>query len=229
MHNGFHDNAALVVAIALAAGVVAQSIARHLRIPGIVLLLAVGVALGPDLAGIVVPATLGPALEVLIGFAVAVILFDGGLNLNLRRMRGQAPVIQRLLSIGVVVTTARRRPGGPPAPGLGLDPVAAVRHPGHRHRTDRGHAPAAADPRAPQRRDHPRDRGRADRRRGRGGGGGRPGDRPGQFADRRRHQRADAPAGGAAGGRGRRRVDGRCCCAGRWRCPRATRPSSPWP
>ena len=105
MHNGFHDNPALVVAIALAAGVVAQSVARHLRIPGIVLLLAVGVVLGPDLAGIVVPATLGPALEALIGFAVAVILFDGGLNLNLRRMRGQAPVIQRLLSIGVVVTT----------------------------------------------------------------------------------------------------------------------------
>ncbi len=105
MHNGFHDNPALVVAIALAAGVVAQSVARHLRVPGIVLLLAVGVALGPDLAGIVVPSTLGAALEALIGFAVAVILFDGGLNLNLKRMRGQAPVIQRLLSVGVVVTT----------------------------------------------------------------------------------------------------------------------------
>lgn len=105
MHHGFHDNPALTVALALAAGVVAQALARHLRIPGIVLLLAAGVVLGPDLIDIIQPASLGPALEVLIGFAVAVILFDGGLNLNLGRMRKQAPAIQRLLSLGVVVTT----------------------------------------------------------------------------------------------------------------------------
>ena len=105
MHTGFHDNPALVVALALAAGVVAQTLARHLRVPGIVVLLAVGVALGPDGAGVVEPRTLDHALEILIGFAVAVILFDGGLNLNFRRMRGQAPAIQRLLTVGVVVTT----------------------------------------------------------------------------------------------------------------------------
>jgi len=104
VHTGFHDNPALVVALALAAGVIAQSVARHLRVPGIVLLLAAGIALGPDGANLVEPATLGPALEALIGFAVAVILFDGGLNLNLRRMRGQAPAIQRLLTAGVVIT-----------------------------------------------------------------------------------------------------------------------------
>lgn len=106
LHAGFQHNPALVVAVALAAGVVAQLVARHLRIPGIVLLLAVGVVLGPDVAGLVEPGILGQALEALTGFAVAVILFDGGLNLNFRRMRGQAPVIQRLLTIGVVVTTA---------------------------------------------------------------------------------------------------------------------------
>jgi NhaP-type Na+/H+ or K+/H+ antiporter len=106
LHFTFDSNPALVVALALAAGVVAQSLARHLRIPGIVLLLGAGVVLGPDGAGVVVPDILGPALDALIGFAVAVILFDGGLNLNIRRIRGQAPVIQRLLSLGVVVTTA---------------------------------------------------------------------------------------------------------------------------
>ncbi len=106
MDHGFHDNPALTVALALAAGVIAQAVARHLRIPGIVLLLAAGVVLGPDVANIVQPETLGSALEVLIGFAVAVILFDGGLNLHLGRMRKQAPAIQRLLSIGVLVTTA---------------------------------------------------------------------------------------------------------------------------
>jgi NhaP-type Na+/H+ or K+/H+ antiporter len=104
MHEGFAHNPALTVALALAAGVVAQAAASHLRIPGIVLLLGAGVTLGPDGAGVVDPASLGHALEALTGFAVAVILFDGGLNLNPRRMRAQAPAIRRLLTLGVVVT-----------------------------------------------------------------------------------------------------------------------------
>ena len=40
----------LMVALALAAGVLSQSAARHMRVPGIVLLLAVGIGLGPDAA-----------------------------------------------------------------------------------------------------------------------------------------------------------------------------------
>jgi len=104
VHGGFHDNPALVVALALAAGVSAQVLARHLRIPGIVLLLGAGVVLGPDLVSIIEPEVLGPALDTLVGFAVAIILFEGGLNLDLKRIRGQAPVIRRLLSVGVVVT-----------------------------------------------------------------------------------------------------------------------------
>jgi NhaP-type Na+/H+ or K+/H+ antiporter len=105
LHHGFTHNPALVVALALAAGVVSQALARHLRVPGIVLLLAVGVALGPDVAGVLDPAVLGPALDVLVGFAVAVILFDGGLNLSWRRMRSQAPAIRMLLTVGVLITT----------------------------------------------------------------------------------------------------------------------------
>ena len=39
---------AFTVALALSVGVLAQVLARHLRMPGIVLLLAAGAALGPD-------------------------------------------------------------------------------------------------------------------------------------------------------------------------------------
>ncbi|PID79767.1 sodium:proton antiporter [bacterium DOLZORAL124_64_63] len=106
MHHGFSHNPALTVALAMAAGVLAQTLARHLRIPGIVLLLAVGVILGPDVAGILDPEVLGSALDVLVGFSVAVILFDGGLNLHAKRMKSQAPAIRMLLTVGVVVTTA---------------------------------------------------------------------------------------------------------------------------
>ncbi len=97
---------ALVVAVALVAGILCQIVARHLRIPGIVLLLAVGVVLGPDFLGVVQPDILAHGLDDLIGFAVAVILFEGGLNLNLKRLRREARVIQRLLTIGVAVTFA---------------------------------------------------------------------------------------------------------------------------
>ena len=96
---------ALTVAIALAAGIVAQTLARHLRIPGIVVLLAAGWLLGPDLLGLVRPETLGAALHTLVGFAVAVILFEGGMNLNLARLRREAKAIRRLVTVGAVVST----------------------------------------------------------------------------------------------------------------------------
>jgi len=97
-------NPALVVAIALAAGIMSQSLARHLRIPGIVILLAVGVLLGPDGIGIVRPGDLAGGLHVLVQFAVAVILFEGGLSLQWRRLRHEANTIRRLVTAGAIVT-----------------------------------------------------------------------------------------------------------------------------
>jgi NhaP-type Na+/H+ or K+/H+ antiporter len=98
------NNPALTIALAMAAGMIAQAVARHLRMPGIVLLIVTGVVLGPDGLGIVQPHSLADGLHTLIGFAVAVILFEGGLNLNIRRIREQAGPIQRLLTLGVVIT-----------------------------------------------------------------------------------------------------------------------------
>jgi NhaP-type Na+/H+ or K+/H+ antiporter len=94
----------LTVALALLAGVAAQALSQHLRLPGIVLLLAVGMALGPDGAGWVQPALLGGGLNTLVGFAVAVILFEGGMNLNLARLRREQRPIRRLITYGAVIT-----------------------------------------------------------------------------------------------------------------------------
>lgn len=102
----FHLDAGLTVAIAIAVGLSAQALARHLGIPGIVLLLAAGALLGPDGVGLVEPETLGEGLEILVSYAVAVILFEGGLNLNWRRLRRQAVVIRRLITEGALITTA---------------------------------------------------------------------------------------------------------------------------
>lgn len=103
MHPGSPE---LTVALALAIGVAAQVASHHLRVPGIVLLLAVGVLMGPDVAGIIDPSTLGHALSSLVGFAVAIILFEGGLNLNLSRMMRAGPAVRNLLLIGPAITAA---------------------------------------------------------------------------------------------------------------------------
>ena len=115
-HFSFQDPA-LTVALALAIGTLLLGVARHLRIPGIVLLLAAGVLLGPDGIGIVHPQTLDGGLELLVGFAVAVILFEGGLNLRFRHLRHAARSIRRLVTVGALVTTV----GGTLAVRLVLD------------------------------------------------------------------------------------------------------------
>lgn len=99
-------NPQLTVGLALAAGMVCQAVAQHLRVPGIIVLLAAGVLLGPDVLGWVQPSALGPALDAIVGFAVAIILFEGGLNLHLARLRSGGRVIRRLLTIGPLVTVA---------------------------------------------------------------------------------------------------------------------------
>jgi NhaP-type Na+/H+ or K+/H+ antiporter len=103
-----HDNgtlAALSAAVAMAAGVVAQALARHLSIPGIVLLLATGVLLGPEFVGVVDPAALGDALPALVGFAVAIILFEGGMSLDVRRIARRRGPIRLLVTVGALITT----------------------------------------------------------------------------------------------------------------------------
>jgi NhaP-type Na+/H+ or K+/H+ antiporter len=98
------DNAALTLALALVAGLVAQSVAAHLGLPGLVLLLATGVVLGPDVANVVRPDLLGASLHTLVGFAVAVILFEGGLGLDLKRLRREQRAIRQLVTLGALVT-----------------------------------------------------------------------------------------------------------------------------
>lgn len=94
----------LTVAIALAVGILGQIVATHLRVPGIVVLLLAGVVLGPDVLGLVHPSTLGSGLTALVGFAVAVILFEGGMNLDMARIKRAGAPIRRLITVGALVT-----------------------------------------------------------------------------------------------------------------------------
>ena len=97
---------ALTLVLALAVGILAQAVARHVRVPGIVILLVAGVALGPDGLGWVQPLALGDGLFAIVDLAVAVILFEGGLNLEISRLRREQAPIRRLVSVGALVTMA---------------------------------------------------------------------------------------------------------------------------
>jgi NhaP-type Na+/H+ or K+/H+ antiporter len=94
----------LTFALALLAGMFAQALARHVRLPGIVLLLIAGVSLGPDGLGWIQPRQLGPGLYAIVDFAVAIILFEGGLNLQLSRLRREGAAIRRLITFGALIT-----------------------------------------------------------------------------------------------------------------------------
>lgn len=96
----------LTVAVALAAGMAIQLVARSIRVPAIILLLATGVALGPEGLGWVHPRDLGLGLFVLVDFGVAIILFEGALNLKGQRLRREERVIRRLITVGALVTLA---------------------------------------------------------------------------------------------------------------------------
>ena len=96
----------LTIALAVVAGLFAQVLAAHWRIPPIVPLLIVGMAIGPSGLGVIHPASLGSGLSIVVKLCVAVILFDGALNLRLRDLKLALGEVRRLVTIGALVTWA---------------------------------------------------------------------------------------------------------------------------
>ncbi len=94
----------LVAAVAL--GIAAQILAERFQLPAILPLLGFGILFGPSGLGLFDPAVLGDVLEVLIHLGVAVILFEGGLSLEPRRLLKVGAPVRNLLTIGVAVTWA---------------------------------------------------------------------------------------------------------------------------
>ncbi|BAZ51134.1 sodium/hydrogen exchanger [Nostoc sp. NIES-4103] len=89
---------------AVFAGISAQVLAAYLRVPSIVLLLLLGIVLGSDGIGLLHPHLLGTGLEVIVSLATAIILFEGGLNLNLRELDRVSVSLQLLVTLGTLVT-----------------------------------------------------------------------------------------------------------------------------
>ena len=94
----------LQIVIAVIAGITAQVVAEYFQVPSIVFLLIFGILLGSDSLDILHPHDLGIGLEVLVALSVAIILFEGGLNLELRELGKVSGSLRNLVTIGTLIT-----------------------------------------------------------------------------------------------------------------------------
>ena len=97
------EQQALVIAAIGVLGIGAQWIAWRTGWPAIVLMLFAGFMAGPVLGLIDPEAAFGPLLEPMVGIGVALILFEGGLSLDLRELRHSGAAVIRLATVGVLL------------------------------------------------------------------------------------------------------------------------------
>jgi NhaP-type Na+/H+ or K+/H+ antiporter len=102
MDNSFEITVQIVLTVL--AGISAQVIGEYLKVPSIIFLLLFGIGLGPDGIGLVHPQELGIGLEVLVSLSVALILFEGGLSLELKELDKVSNSLRNLVTTGVFVT-----------------------------------------------------------------------------------------------------------------------------
>src|SRR6185437_7437858 len=84
-------------------GLASQWLAWRYRLPAIVLLFAVGLAVGPGLQLLRPSEAVGEALRPLVGLAVAIVVFEGGLSLSFRDLRAAGEGVLRLTAIALPI------------------------------------------------------------------------------------------------------------------------------
>jgi len=97
-----HGLATAVLCI-VGGGIAAQVLAARLRIPAIVLLLGLGFLVGPVLGLLHPTRDFGENLRPLVGLAVAIVVFEGGLALDFRELRASGEGVLRLTAFALPV------------------------------------------------------------------------------------------------------------------------------
>ena len=96
----------IIWGLIIALGIGAQWLAWRLRIPAIILLVAAGLTVGPALGWVKPSQDFGDTLQSIVALSVAIILFEGGLNLRWHEYREAGIDVIRLVSIGLLLTWA---------------------------------------------------------------------------------------------------------------------------
>ena len=92
------------LALTIVLGIGAQWLGWRMRLPAILLLLIVGFIAGPVTHILEPDDVFGGMLFPIVSFAVAIILFEGGLTLRINQLPQVGAVLWRLLSVGVLAT-----------------------------------------------------------------------------------------------------------------------------
>ncbi|HOP28180.1 MAG TPA: cation:proton antiporter [Spirochaetota bacterium] len=74
------------------------------RIPGILFYFAMGIIAGPGVTGILNPQSLGNGLSIMITVFVIIILFEGGLSLDIKQLATLKSVFVKEITLAVIVT-----------------------------------------------------------------------------------------------------------------------------
>jgi len=90
----------VLIALIGVLGIGSQWLAWRLQLPAIVLMLAAGLLAGP-VTGVIDPeANFGELFRPIVAVAVALILFEGGITLKFKALRGARPAVRRLVLLG---------------------------------------------------------------------------------------------------------------------------------
>ncbi|MGM0517020.1 MAG: cation:proton antiporter [Pseudomonadota bacterium] len=99
-----HDTILLSLTAIVVLGIAAQWVAWRVKVPPILLLLLIGITLGPIFGLLDPDALFGDLLFPIVSLAVGVILFEGSLTLRFRDIQGVSSTILRMVSLGAAVS-----------------------------------------------------------------------------------------------------------------------------
>jgi len=96
----------LLLSLVLLVAMLCQWLAWRVRLPAILFLLVAGLVAGPVTHWIEPDLIFGDLLTPMVSLSVAIILFEGSLTLNLDEIKGVSRVVQRMITIGALLTWA---------------------------------------------------------------------------------------------------------------------------
>lgn len=99
-----HDSILLSLTAIVVLGIAAQWLSWRAKVPAILFLLLIGIALGPMFGLLDPDALFGDLLFPIVSLAVGVILFEGSLTLRFRDIQGVSSTILRLVSLGAAIS-----------------------------------------------------------------------------------------------------------------------------
>lgn len=93
----------LIFSIVLVVGAIAKVIGDRYRVPSIIFLLTFGIILGPSGFEIVSSSTFEGSIGSIVGFAVAIIVFEGAFHLDIDRIRRSSSSTSRIVTVGALI------------------------------------------------------------------------------------------------------------------------------